>query len=356
MMRRLVPVLALLACAAVAHAEGEPPMAPVEASESPIFQWHSPVGELAYTPGRGLSIGAAALTLGGYADMTWIRDEGERSRISLEDLSLFVIWDPIERLHFFSELEYHDVFDLDESGTADSRSDAATVERLYVDIGVSDAVNLRAGIFLTPVGRWNVIHAAPLVWTTSRPLTTRIPFDPDVTGLMLWGTFFPGKGALTYSLFDQFAKPIEGDPDFQPADHSLGGRLQWDVDSGWSFGASYLAARRGGDWRHLGGLDFLWARRPLEIMGEAIVDAGEGGAPQWGFYVQPVLALTSRLSLVGRYEHYAQGGPPPQLNLITTGIDVRLLPTVVLKVEYEVVDRSSRTAPAGLRTSIAVLF
>jgi len=41
---------------------------------------------------------------------------------------------------------------------------------------------------------------------------------------------------------------------------------------------------------------------------------------------------------------------------MTMGIAVRLLPTVVLKSEYQVVDRHTRAAPPGFRASVAVLF
>ena len=331
-------------------------MAPVEASEAPIRTWASPIGPVSYTPGRGLRVGDTGLTLGGSSNLILFRDEGREAHLHLDDLSLFVIWEPISRVRLFSELEYEDVFDIDTEGRSESPDEAATVERLYLDLGVSDRVNLRTGIFLTPVGRWNQIHAAPLVWTTSRPLTTELPFDPNVTGAMIWGSVFPSGGTLTYTFYDQFAGPIEGNPSFHPADHSAGARLQYDADRGWSVGTSYLAALRNGDWNHLGGLDFLWSRRPLEIMGEAIVEAGTGTAPQWGFYVQPVLAVSTRLALVTRYEHFAAPGPPPQVNIMTFGLAFRLLPTVVLKTEYQVVDRHADIAPAGFRASIAALF
>ncbi len=332
-------------------------MSPVEASEQPLASWSTPLGAVRYVPGRGLHVGDTGLTLGGYSNVTLYRDEGAPARVNLDDLSLFVIYEPLPRLRFFSELEYADVLDIDSKGNVGSREDSATVERLHLDVGVSDAVNLRAGIFLTPVGRWNVIHAAPLVWTTSRPLTTRVPFDPNLTGVMLSGSIFPATGTVTYSLFDQFAGPIEGNPDFDPAHHSTGARLQYDADRGWSVGTSYVAAlRHGGNWRHLGGVDALWSQRPLEIMGEAVLEAGDGGAPQWGVYVQPVLAVSERVALVFRYEHYAPPGSPPQLNVMTMGVALRVVPTVVLKSEYQVVDRHTELAPGGFRASIAVLF
>jgi hypothetical protein len=347
--------VALAARASFAGVAGGP-MSPVEASETPLGSWHTPLGDLRYTPGRGLSVGDTGLTLGGYTNVEAARDEGEAGHLRLDDASLFVIWEPVARLRFFSELEYSDIVDVDTKGNVNSPDESATVERLYVDGSLSDAVNVRAGIFLTPVGRWNTIHAAPLVWTTSRPLSTERPFDPSVTGVMLFGSVFPAAGTVTYRLFDQFAEPIEGNPDFDPAEHSFGGRLQYDADRGWSVGSSFVVAHRDGDWRQLNGLDFLWSRRPIEVMGEAVVEAGEGGAPQWGFYVQPVLAVSPRVSLVARYEHFAPSGPPPQVNIMTAGVAVRLVSTVVLKAEYQIVDRHTGIAPAGIRASVAVLF
>ena len=332
------------------------PMAPVEAGEQPIASWPTRIGALQYIPGRGLRFGDTGLTLGGYSNVTLNRDEGHQAHLTLDDVSLFVIFDPLPQLHFFSELEYADVFEINEHAQTYSPDESATVERLYLDVDVSDALKIRTGIFLTPVGRWNTIHAAPLVWTTSRPLTTEIPFDPNVTGVMVFGSFFPSGGTLTYNVFDQFAKPIEGNPNFDPAEHSDGVRLRYDDDRGWSVGASYVAALRHGDWRQFFGLDALWSRRPLEVMAEAVMDAGFGDAPQWGLYVQPVLAVSERLALVARYEHFAASGPPPQVNIMTAGVAFRLLPTVVLKAEYQVVDRHTAIAPAGFRSSIAVLF
>lgn len=350
----LALVLVLAPALPAGAADQDVPMAPVEASEEPLVSWPTRIGAVRYVPGRGLQVGDTGLTLGGYTNVALYRDEGEPPRASLQDLSLFVIYEPLPRLRFFSELEYADA--IDDQGEEDTRGDSATVERLYLDVGVSDALTVRGGIFLTPVGRWNVIHAAPLVWTTSRPLTTYRLFDTNVTGLMASGSIFPAAGTLTYSVFDQFAGPIEGNPDFEPADHSVGARLQYDADGGWSVGASYVAALRDGDWRHLGGLDALWSRRPLEVMGEAVLQAGPGGAPEWGFYVQPVLSVHERVALVARYEHFDASGPPPQVNIMTAGVLLRLLPTVVFKTEYQFVDRHTAIAPAGFRASIAVLF
>ncbi len=103
------------------------PMAPVEASEKPVASWSSAVGALSYTPGRGFRFGDTGLTLGGYSNLTLLRDEGKPARLSLKDLSLFVNYEPVQRLRFFSDLEYADVFDVDDQGHIESREQSASV-------------------------------------------------------------------------------------------------------------------------------------------------------------------------------------------------------------------------------------
>ena len=94
-------------------------------------------------------------------------------------------------------------------GTAGRTTATFVAERLYGDVNASDQVNLRLGKFLTPVGRWNVIHAQPLVWTTSRPLTTLLPFDAHTTGAMLFGSLLPDDTGVTYSVYGQFVNSLD---------------------------------------------------------------------------------------------------------------------------------------------------
>lgn len=354
--RYLIVVLSIGLMPAFAIASAEY-LDPVERGETPLFSRTSPLGEISYTPGRGLQLGETGFTIGGYANLTVTRDEGSRGELEFDDLSLFIIGDPLPRLHFFAELEYEDAVTIDDHGDVTSPDDLFTAERLYVDVAVTDALNIRTGIFLTPVGRWNVIHAAPLVWTTSQPIATEHPFDSNLTGVMVFGRVFPGSDTLSYAVWDQFAPPLEGNPEFDPADHSVGARLELAGSTSWSIGASYLAARRGGEWRHLGGADFLWSRHRLEVMGEFVVADGGGIGSEWGGYVQPVFALTERLALVGRYEHYASPSPAPSVNLVALGLAFRPFPAVVLKTEYLFADRSGAPdAEPGFKASIATLF
>ncbi len=274
----------------------------VALTDAPAYTLASPIGPLAYTPGRGLRLGHTPITLGGYTNLDLVRDEGGPTELTLDDLSLFVIADPHPRLHLFSELEIEELVTLDSHGHGGTHDARYVTERLYGDLTLSDQLIVRAGKFLTPVGRWNVIHAQPLVWTTSRPLVTFMPFDKHTTGAMLFGSVFPAAGRVTYTLYGQCLNQLDPSPQPVEAHRSVGGRLEYQVANGPSVGASYLAFTSHGDWQHLGGLDTLWRRDRVEVMGEAVYS----DAPRrWGLYLQPVVRVASRLYLVGRYEHSA---------------------------------------------------
>lgn len=308
-----------------------------------------------YVPGRGMRFGETGLVIGGYGSIDLVRDEGAPARLTLEDLSFFVMVHAFERFSFFSELEFEDLFTVDTDGNAGSPDDRFEIERLYGDFAINDRLNLRAGKFLTPVGRWNVIHAQPLVWTTSRPLLTDVPFDENTTGLMLSGSL--ADGWLDYDLFGQFTNQLEPTPQVMQADRSGGARLTLEPIPGLSLGGTYLASRSEGEWFHLIGLDALWRTGPFEWMSEATFDEGAGSSgSQWGIYSQVAAELISKVYAVGRYEHFAPRGGYRHLNQVVIGAAYRPRPYAIFKIEYQILDHTSDLTEAGFRSSFALLF
>jgi hypothetical protein len=332
-------------------------LAGTERAEAPVVSIASPVGELSYTPGRGARLGDTGLTLGGYSNLNVTRNEGGPALLSLDDVSLFVGWDPTPRFHLFSELEFEDLVEVDDHGRGGTNGWTFTAERLYGDLLVSDSLVFRLGKFLTPVGRWNVIHAQPLVWTTSRPLATTLPFDPHTTGAMLSGTVAGRAGTVDYTAFGQFTNALDPAPEPQLQDRAGGARLEYTAPAGWSVGGTYLAFTRSSVWHHLGGLDTLWRRGRFEVQGEFTYEeqAAATSGTQWGLYVQPVIELLPRTFLVTRYEHYDQsfGGA---VNIGVAGLAWRPLPYLVLKAEYLFADHPAAESSPGFKSSVAILF
>jgi hypothetical protein len=345
--------LALLVGATSLRAVAEDPASPTELGEDSAFS----AGPLQYRPGRGLKIGSTGLVVGGFTNVKAERSEATGGEFALDTFNFFLIYDHSPRFRAVAELQMRDIFvaDSDGAGVSDFAFD---VRRLFGDFKLSDQLQVRAGTFLTPVGSWNQILAPPLTWTTEAPLIVEETFfQQTTTGLMLHGSTPVAQGRLGYSLFSQFLKPLEDDPDLDPPDHTAGARLDYGIGPGWSVGATYQAAEEHGQWSHLGGLDALWQSRRLEILGEFLYQDGAAlSSAQWGTYLQGVFTVYEPFYLVGRYEHFAQPSPDPPLNLWVIGVTCRPFPFMALKVEYRFVDRNPEDDPAGLFASFTTFF
>jgi hypothetical protein len=349
--------------AAIALAQPLGPNEVPRPEERPVFVQPSPIGDLEYRPGRGLRVGDTGLTVGGFAAILADRkEEGGTTHFTLDDLNLFLLFDPTPYFHVFSELGFENLVELGDTETHPEPRDGLLVDRLYGDLNLSDRVNVRFGKFFTPVGIWNEIPAEPLLWTNSRPLVTEGPFDEQVTGAMTWGSFFPADGTLTYKFYGQFLQPLDPDPRIQPVHRSAGARLEYRSLAAWGIGSSYFASERGGRWNHVGGADALWRAEKGEIMGEFLVGRGDpAGRHLAGFYLQGVRELVHTLSIVGRYEYFDPGSPLRVVNLFDFGFSWRPSPYIVFTLDYLLadrtagIDRTEQNLP-GLRFQLSVLF
>jgi len=230
---------------------------------------------------------------------------------------------------------------------------------LYLDMGASDALSVRVGKFLTPIGRRNLAPAEPLTWTTSEPLIVEEVFDESTSGAMLFGSFFPGGDTLSYSLYGAFLDPIDADPTAPPADQTAGTRLEWASLGGWTLGASYFASEiEGGEWNHLGGADFLWQPSGrVELSGEAVFGEGSrGDGALSGLYIEGAVETVPTLYAVGRYERFEPPHAERVVDLFDLGLTWVPASYVRLKADYLIADHLDELTEPGLRVSLSVLF
>ncbi len=110
----------------------------------------------------------------------------------------FIYADITEHVKFASELEI-------EHGIRGRTGDnEISLEFAHIDYLVNEPVNIRAGIVLIPIGKFNLLHDSPLNDLTDRPLVSRlvIPSTMAETGAGFYGTFYPGRtGKLDYELY-----------------------------------------------------------------------------------------------------------------------------------------------------------
>lgn len=327
-----------------------------------------------YTLGQGLYFPQQGLRIGGYADLHFYDVKRQPATYSFRDISLFVTKDFGARWQAFTELDVGDALDI--SGRhSNARDSEFNVERAYVDYHAGQAINFRFGKFLTPVGEWNLVHADPLTWTVSRPLTTSAAFARHAAGAMMYGTTPVQDDDLDYWLYvdDSANLHIGQDQDHAYSSfgadrsqrnnfrHALGARVLYHLlGDRLGIGLSWLdyELQQPRQQYRLAGVDFSWTGRWLQMTGEAIRRSGgpPGQPAERGGFLEVEVPLRPRLYAVGRYERYRSSAPAQISTLRTVGLNYRPVPGIVLKLERRDGNSSPRLAPAGWLASVAVLF
>jgi hypothetical protein len=109
----------------------------------------------------------------------------------------FIYADITEHVKFASELEI-------EHGIRETDSSEISLEFAHIDYLVNEPFNIRAGILLLPIGKFNLLHDSPLNDLTDRPLVSQliIPSTIAETGAGFYGTFYPGRTSkVDYELY-----------------------------------------------------------------------------------------------------------------------------------------------------------
>jgi hypothetical protein len=111
----------------------------------------------------------------------------------------FIYADITEHVKMASELEIeHGIRE-----TSDNELEFG-LEFAHIDYLVNEPFNLRAGILLLPIGKFNLLHDSPLNDLTDRPLVSQfiIPTTVSETGAGFYGTLYPGRTSkLDYEFY-----------------------------------------------------------------------------------------------------------------------------------------------------------
>lgn len=131
----------------------------------------------------------------GYEDIR--NNQGTTNGFDQQRFVPFIYADITEHLKFASELEI-------EHGIRAAGDFEISLEFAHVDYLINEKVNVRGGIILIPLGKFNLLHDSPLNDLTDRPIVSRliIPSTMSETGAGLYGTFYPGRtGKLDYEIY-----------------------------------------------------------------------------------------------------------------------------------------------------------
>jgi hypothetical protein len=296
---------------------------------------------------------------GGYSSASIVFPPGKKTEAGLDELSLLVSWDNNSRWRLFSEIELEQPVTWREGESVKLRT-RIDMERLYGEYSFSNLLNVRAGRFLTPIGRWNQIHAAPLVWTTIRPMATQQLFPLNIDGLMVHGALALeqlgwGENSLEYSAYVEMVRDMEEDRDEPEYERSRGARLVFNssVDIGLSV-AQFEEDISGHPRYRLLGLDFVTGRNGWEASGEIYkrFEHGDGGH---GGYLQGVAPLGGAWSTLARYERLQTLDNNSHERWLV-GAAWKPRENDILKIEYVTGDDTVSYSPQGFMASWAILF
>ena len=109
----------------------------------------------------------------------------------------FIYADITEHVKFASEVEI-------EHGIREVSDNEISLEFAHLDYLVNEPFNIRAGILLIPLGKFNLLHDSPLNDLTDRPLVSQlvIPSTMAETGAGFYGTLYPGRTSkLDYEFY-----------------------------------------------------------------------------------------------------------------------------------------------------------
>ncbi|MCZ6767277.1 MAG: hypothetical protein O7D32_10145 [bacterium] len=169
----------LLLVATAASADDERPFVPGGIYDKPFI----------------LQVGEGA-KFGGYADAQYRyeRADGFVSEQSfiLERINLFAFAALSERVRLAAELEFED------------GGEEVKIELAIVDFEIHQRLTFRAGILLSPLGRFNLTHDSPAQYLVDRPLvsTRLIPTTFSEPGMGFLGAFYPTTNSrVTYEAY-----------------------------------------------------------------------------------------------------------------------------------------------------------
>jgi Phosphate-selective porin O and P len=155
-------------------------------------------------------VSAPKAIVGGYIDMQFRSQSkasieagdgrpGVTNNFDQQRFVPFIYADITEHVKVATEIEI-------EHGVRESSGNEIEVslEFGFIDYLVNEPFNLRAGILLMPLGKFNLLHDSPLNDLTDRPLVSQliIPSTMSETGAGFYGTVYPGRTSkIDYELY-----------------------------------------------------------------------------------------------------------------------------------------------------------
>jgi len=354
--------------------------------------------------------------IGGYMDHELEFDENGGHTFDQHRLIPFIYSDVSDRVKFATEIEIEHGGPQSPGGAQDSTEAKGDVkiEFATLDFLITDWLNYRGGIILSPLGKFNLVHDSPLQDLTDRPMvsTRIIPTTLAESGMGFFGTFYPTElSKLDYEIYFVNGFSMEEDGTFTGSglsfirdgrgnnqsnnnrNFAILGRVAYSPFLGLEIG---LSAHSGYIDEHdsnrmtIKAVDWTYQRGAFELVGEyahssierdgqfadgrEVSDVYNGD--MWGYYVEPryhfmpqllkdvaptFFTDNSTFTAVCRLGGLDINRPTPgsgdlRKTRLTPGINFRFTEDTVFKAEYQFNWESDRTLDEAEVSNNSLVF
>ena len=327
--------------------------------------------------------------LGGYMDFQFraTEDEGGDNGFDQTRFIPFIYSDISDRVKLASEIEF------EHGGIGGETDGEVKLEFATIDFLITDWLNWRGGLVLTPLGKFNLVHDSPLQDLTDRPIVDRLIIPTTLTdvGMGFFGSVYPSElSKLDYEVYvtngvfrgldadstsrigvEDGIRESRNDADFDNYNESPAevGRVAFSPFIGLEFGGSFHTSRYDENNENqltITALDFAYQKGPFELVGEgayAFIEtddfAEDAGITDdmWGYYLEAryhfmpaglknwspkIFTENSTFTGVLRWDQVEtaglEGGEEVQWmrNRITPGLNYRYTEDTVFKFDYQI--------------------
>lgn len=267
-------------------------------------------------------LSAPKAIVGGYVDVMYHNlsrqnlDNPSKHSFGQQRLVPFIYADITDHIKFATEIE------LERGGTNAPQTGAGgtfgdgsiQIEFAQIDYLVNEPINLRAGILLMPVGKFNLLHDSPLNDLVDRPMVSRIiiPSTWFEAGAGIYGSLYPSsQSKLDYEVYavngmsqtagaitDTGVRAARGSVSRDRDDNkAVVGRVAFSPMLGIEVGGSGYHSKYSqpagaveAGYISIYALDWTLQRGPFEVIGESawsrITNNGTGPGGMQGYYIQ----------------------------------------------------------------------
>ncbi len=228
--------------------------------------------------------------LGGYMDFMFRADENDGDNgFDQTRFIPFIYSDISDRVKLASEIEF------EHGGISEETDGEVKLEFATIDFLITDWLNWRGGLLLSPLGKYNLVHDSPLQDLTDRPMVDRLIIPTTLTdvGMGFFGSAYPSElSKLDYEIYvtngvfhgldadgtshfelDNGIRETRNDEPFDNYNQSpaVVGRVTFSPFIGLEFGGSVHTSRYDENNENqltISALDFAYQKGPFEFVGE----------------------------------------------------------------------------------------